>query len=71
MNMNKSNEVANSSDLVKSLVLELVRVNINYKCQDLESRIKNSDPNILNKIKNSNAKLYQMVQQHIMDKKDG
>tara|TARA_R110000782_G_C14747119_1_gene406757 strand:- start:30 stop:245 length:216 start_codon:yes stop_codon:yes gene_type:complete len=71
MNMNKSNEVANSSDLVKSLVIELVRVNINYKHQDLESRIKNSDPNILNEIKNLNVKLYEMVQEHIMDKKAG
>jgi hypothetical protein len=62
--MNKSNEVASSSDLVKSLVLELVRVNINYKCQDLESRIKNNDPDILYEIKNSNEKLYKMVQEY-------
>ena len=65
MNM-ELNEVANSNELVKSLVLELVKININYKHSDLENKIKNNDTDILSKIKNVNQKLYEMVQIHIV-----
>ena len=65
MNM-ELNEVANSSELVGSLVLELVKININYKNSDLENKIKNNDTDILSKIKNVNQKLYEMVQIHIV-----
>lgn len=65
MKSNLSN-IASGNELVGSLVLELVKINIDYHYEDLEIKIKNSNPDILNKIKSVNAKLHEMVQSHII-----
>ncbi len=64
---NRFNETAGSNELVNSLIIKLVRINIDYQREDLEIKLKNSDPYLLDKIKNSNQKLYEIVQEHIIE----